>query len=346
MSRFWASLSTPPESPSSGSSPSPEQSYDDSALEGVAANVKLLLKLIQDHKDACKKEKKDGRRMLRVATMMTILDNVRTRIQKCQSFGNKNRDVVLAEVPSRRSYTDLRSGMRRYHQEQQQAAAGSGDEENARLRKELSASLAARKSMEVMCSSLGKEKEIMAAELSRKAHELNGMEELINDLKAQNRTLMEKAQECASEHKDQDKSSSSSNKGSPSEENVHRQTALQERNKTLSERVQIALDGYRSMKRRLKEVQEENAAMRATMEEMGAKASAGLERIRGFKEKFSVEEEKDSSSVYIRGEIAELEHMFECFEMQISKHGGGQVKGECVKPNGEIINPRKPSVLA
>nr|GMD83294.1 DNA double-strand break repair Rad50 ATPase [Ipomoea batatas] len=341
MSKFWA-LSSTPDSPSSSSGQSPEQAYDDSALEGVAANVKLLLKLIQDHKDACKKEKKDGRRMLRVATMMTILDNVRTRIQKCQSFGTKKPDVVLSEVPPRRSYTDIRSGMRRCHQE----AAG-GDDENARLRRELNASTAARKSMEIMCSSLGKEKEIMAAELSRKAHELNGMEELINDLKAQNRTLLEKAHERASEQKEQDKSSNSS-KGSSSEEDMQRNMALHERNKTLSEQVQIALDGYRSMKSRLKEAQEENAAMRATMEEMGAKVSASLERIRGFKEKFSTEEEGEEGG-NIQGEIAELEHMFECFEMQVSKHGGGGVKGECVKPKGgggEIINPRKPSVLA
>ncbi|GFQ08427.1 hypothetical protein PHJA_002986700 [Phtheirospermum japonicum] len=34
-----------------------EQHYDDSALEGVAANIKLLLKLTQDHKNACDKEK-------------------------------------------------------------------------------------------------------------------------------------------------------------------------------------------------------------------------------------------------------------------------------------------------
>ncbi|KAL0305450.1 UNVERIFIED_CONTAM: hypothetical protein Sradi_5962300 [Sesamum radiatum] len=132
------------------------QQYDDSALEGVAAHVKLLLKLIKDHKDACdnKEKKNDARRMLRVATMMTILDTIRSRIQKCQSFGGK-----------------------RY----------AGDDEKDKLRRELGASLAARKSLEIMCSSLGKEKEIMAAELLKKVHELNEMEELINDLKDQTR---------------------------------------------------------------------------------------------------------------------------------------------------------------
>ncbi|KAL0300568.1 UNVERIFIED_CONTAM: hypothetical protein Sradi_6333600 [Sesamum radiatum] len=81
--------------------PTTQHQYNDSALEGVTANVKLLLKLIQDHKDACDKEKNGRRRMLRVATMITILDNVRDRIQKSQSFGNKRSEADLIN-------TDLR----------------------------------------------------------------------------------------------------------------------------------------------------------------------------------------------------------------------------------------------
>ncbi|XP_047953262.1 uncharacterized protein LOC125199201 [Salvia hispanica] len=71
-----------------------EQQHDDSSLDGAAAPIKLLLKLIQDHKDACGKGH-DSRRMLRVATMVTILDTVKTRIQKCQSFGNKTTKATL-----------------------------------------------------------------------------------------------------------------------------------------------------------------------------------------------------------------------------------------------------------
>ncbi|KAI3466855.1 hypothetical protein Pfo_023518 [Paulownia fortunei] len=234
-----------------------EHQYDDSALEGVAANIKLLLKLIQDHKDACDKDKKDSRRMLRVATMMTILDNVRDRIQKCQSFGNKTSEAEL-----RRCNTEPRPN----HVPRDKRHGGEPvvDDEKERLRRELSASLAARKSLQVVCSSLGKEKEIMAAELSRKVQELSGMEELINDLKAQNATLLQKVQECASEHKEK-----KGGGGGGGESQVT--AALQERNKALSEQLLKSLDGYRSMKRKLKIAQEENVMMSATMDEMGRK---------------------------------------------------------------------------
>ncbi|KAL7131115.1 hypothetical protein ABFS83_13G177200 [Erythranthe nasuta] len=169
----------PNSTPKSPQSPiTSTQEYDDSALQGVAAHVKLLLKLIQDHKEACGKEKNDRRRMLRVATMMTILDTVRARIQKCQSFGKRKPEL-------RRCNTDLRANQ-----------SSSGDaavvDEKEKLRRELSASLATRKSLEIMCSSLGKEKEIMAAELSRKVQELKGLEELLDDLKAQNQILLDK----------------------------------------------------------------------------------------------------------------------------------------------------------
>ncbi|KAL3833681.1 hypothetical protein ACJIZ3_008417 [Penstemon smallii] len=306
-----------------------EQQYDDSALEGVAAHVKLLLKLIQDHKDACDKEKTDRRRMLRVATMMTILDNVRGRIQKCQSFGNKTSEAEL-----RRCNTDVKPShvpRERRH--------GSGEpmaDEKEKLRKELSASLAARKSLEMMCSSLGKEKEIMAAELSRKVHELSEMEDLINDLKEQNETLLEKLQEFAPEHKE--KKCTSGLGGEGSQANV----ALQERNKALSEQLLRSLDGYRSMKRRLKEAQEENVMMRDTMDEMGTKVVTSLERVRSFKERMLLSEGSDPP-VDVQEEIMALENMFECFQIMVAKHD--QKQGECVKLKGEI-NACKPSVLA
>ncbi|KAL3851514.1 hypothetical protein ACJIZ3_013396 [Penstemon smallii] len=300
------------------------EQYDDSALEGVAAHIKLLLKLIQDHKDACDKEKNDSRRMLRVATMMTILDNVRGRIQKCQSFGNKK--PPQAEL--RRCNTELRpSHVPRDRKHGDEPVA----DEKQRLRKELNASLAARKSLQIMCSSLGKEKEIMAAELSRKAHEFSEMEELINDLKSQNETLLEKVQECALEHKEK-------KCGGESQGNV----ALQEKNKALSEQLLRSLDGYKLMKRKLKEAQEDNAMMHSTMDEMGEKVVASLERVRSFKERVSLSEGNDSP-VDVQEEIVALENTFQSFQMLVEKHDVKQ--GDCMKPKGEI-NACKPSVLA
>lgn len=106
--------------------------------------MKLLLKLIQDHKMACDQEKNGHRRMLRVATMMTILDNVRDRIQKCQSFGNKK-----AEAELRRCNTELRRNpvpRDKKHGGVEEVVDG----EKERLRRELSASLASQKSLQVV----------------------------------------------------------------------------------------------------------------------------------------------------------------------------------------------------
>ncbi|XP_059303917.1 uncharacterized protein LOC132055910 isoform X1 [Lycium ferocissimum] len=294
-----------------------EELYDDSALEGVAANIKLLLKLTQEHKNACHKEKNDGRRMLRVATMMTILDNVRTRIQKCQSFGNKSSSSEAEST----SHVPID---KKHHEPM--------IDEKEKLRKQLNASLVARKSLEVMCSSLGKEKEIMAAELSKKVHELNEMEDLINDLKEQNESLVERLHERATEQKERRYNSG----GGETQGNI----ALQERNKALSENLLRSLDGYRSIKRKWKDAQAENMAMHATMEEMTAKIGAGLARIHSFKEKIASE---SVPSTNIQEEIVELEHMFECFEMQVAKHGPKE--GECVKPKAEI-SACKPTVFA
>ncbi|KAL0407518.1 UNVERIFIED_CONTAM: hypothetical protein Slati_4065700 [Sesamum latifolium] len=300
--------------------PTTQHQYNDSALEGVTANIKLLLKLIQDHKDACEKEKNDTRRMLRVATMITILDNVRDRIQKSQSFGNKRSEADL-----RRCNIDLRPD--NVPSNNKQSGEPAVDEENERLRKELNASLAARKSLQAMCSSFGKEKEIMAAELSRKVQELNGMEELVNDLKAQNQTLLQKAQECVSKHKEKKYGGVG---GGESQGNV----ALQERNKALSEQLLKSLEGYRSMKRKLKLAQEENVKMHATMDEMREKIIRSLKRVGSFKERLSLSS-GSNPQIDVQEEILALESMFECFQMMVTKYEKKQ--GECIQPKGRSM---------
>ncbi|KAI3800737.1 hypothetical protein L1987_28831 [Smallanthus sonchifolius] len=267
--------------------------YDDAALEGVAANVKLLLKLIQDHKDACKKQRNDGKRMLRVAGMMTILDMVRTRIQKCQSFGSK-RD----EIPRQSSIQSPK--------DKRLTESITGDEKES-LKRELNASLATRKNLEAMCSSLGKEKEIMMCELTKKAHELAEMEEHIHNLKAQNETLLEKVKECAEVHKDE-------GKGKETQGTVE----LQERNKSLSKQLLKSLDEYRSMKRKLTEMHEENMMMQSTMEEMGAKVGCSLEKIQHYRQHLTTESDE---ILDIEEGVSELEHMFKCFELNEKRHG-------------------------
>lgn len=67
---------------------------------GLATNVKLLLKLIQDHNGSSTKEN-DERKFHRVNGMMFILDEARSRIQKIQSTSQRRAEL-------RRCNTDLR----------------------------------------------------------------------------------------------------------------------------------------------------------------------------------------------------------------------------------------------
>ncbi|KAJ6979602.1 hypothetical protein NC653_027680 [Populus alba x Populus x berolinensis] len=249
--------------------------------------------------------------MRRFAGMVSILDDVKLRIQKSQS-GEKKAPQL------RRCNTDLRRSQAPADKKPQESV---GDEKE-RLRKQLNASMAARKSLEMMCSSLGKEKEIMAAEIARKVHELNEAEELVNDLKAQNETLMAKLQARAPQKK-------SSNSGGEAQGNA----ALQERNRTLSEQLLKSLDSCRSLKRKYKVAKEENRGICATMDVIKMEVGAGLENIRSFRSRVAISKD-------IEEEISALEQMFEGFDMKISKHRDI----ECAKPKA-AINTSKPPVL-
>ncbi|XP_022748884.1 uncharacterized protein LOC111298440 [Durio zibethinus] len=260
----------------------------DITFEGIAANVKLLLKLIHEQSHASIDDL-DERRMQRVAGMITILDDVRTRIQKYSPPVGKS----LKEF--RRCNTDLRP--HRAPRDKKSADVVVIDEKE-KLRRELHSSSSARKSLEALCSSLGKEKEIMASELRKKVQELNGMEELINNLKAQNETLLDKVRDCAADHRD--------NKygGETHQEGIY--ASLQERNKALSEQLSKSLDGYRSLKRKYKDAKEENIGIRTTMEEMEVEVAAGLELIHGLKQQLATKEVQKSD---IEKEISELEYI-------------------------------------
>ncbi|XVE94249.1 hypothetical protein REPUB_Repub01dG0265300 [Reevesia pubescens] len=291
-----------PEIAGSSHSHSPEMpAARDITFEGIAANVKLLLKLIQEQSHASKGSDLDDRRTQRVAGMITILDDVKTRIQKYSP------PVTVKEF--RRCNTDLRPQLAPRDKKSADVVI---DDEKEKLRRELHASSTARKSLEAMCSCLGKEKKIMASELSRKVQELNGMEELINDLKAQNQTLLAKVQACAEEHRDK-------KSGGETQVGINAgAAALQARNKALSEQLLKSLDGYKSLKRKYKDVKEENLGFQATMEELGVEVATGLGRIHKLKHQLAATEEAEKSD--IEKEISELECMFQSFNMKISKH--------------------------
>ncbi|KAB2601513.1 centrosomal protein [Pyrus ussuriensis x Pyrus communis] len=291
------------------SSTASKERLEDHSFDGIATNVKLLLKLIQEQNEACTKDN-DDRKMQRVAGMMTIIDDVKTRIQKSQT--------VKRRAELRRCNTDLRPNVPRDKRPPEPVI-----DEKERLRRQLSASLAARKSLEIMCSGLGKEKEIIASELARKVQELTGMEEHINDLRAQNEMLLAKVQACAAEHKEK--------RCAGGGVEIHGNAALQERNKALSEQLLKSLDGCRSLKRKIKDAQKENNGMHSTMEEMGVEVQGGLERICALKQKIATSNEQAAD---IEEEISALEHLFESFSMKILKHGSK--KGESAKNNTEI----------
>lgn len=202
--------------------------------------------------------------------MMTILDNVRTRIQKCQSFGDKR----SSETKLRRCYTDVKLTSNNVRKENVMI------DEKERLKRQLNATLAARKSLEVMCWSLGKEKEIMAAELSKKVHEINEMEDLINELKEQNECLVERLHGCSGQK--------------------------QEINKAPSEQLLRSLDSYELMKKRWKNAHEKNITMNATLEEMKESIESGINL---FKQQITSIEK-----------IIELDRVIESLEMQLAKH--------------------------
>lgn len=292
---------------------------EECSLEGVSTNVKLLLKLIQDHNEASTKDN-DERMLQRVAGMITIIDDVKSRIENFQSSGKKKE--------LRRCHTDVKHNAPKDKRSQDPVT-----DEKERLRKELNASLAAQKNLEVMCSSLGKEKDIIASELARKVQELNGMEELTNDLKAQNEILLGKLQTCKEEHKEKKSG------GMEAQGNI----ALLERNKTLAEKLLKSLDAYRSLKRKFKDTKEENIAILAAMEEMGMEVKAGLDRICSLKQRMAASKNKQPVD-NVEEEISALEHLFEGFNIKITKYGHNK-KSDCVKPKAGI-NASKPSVLA
>lgn len=279
---------------------------------GIATNVRLLLKLIHDHNEASTKDN-DDRKMRRIAGMVTILDDVKMRVQKSHSVGKKS----LAEL--RRCNTDLRPrGGPPTDKKPSQEPIG---DEKEQLRKQLNASMAARKSLEIMCTSLGKEKEIMASELAKKVHELNEMEELVNDLKVQNETLLGKLQAHVAEQKEK----------KISEGEAQGNAALQQRNRALSEQLLKSLDSYRSLKRKYRAAKEKNVGICNIMDVMGMEVASGLERIRSFKNRHATSRDKTPGD--LDREISELEQMFERFDLKISNH---EENLDCPSPNAKI----------
>ncbi|KAI4297370.1 hypothetical protein L6164_037265 [Bauhinia variegata] len=291
-------ISSPEILPCSPRSPHPS---DDIGFEGIATNVKLLLKIIQDYNGG---KSNEDRKTQRVAGMISIIDEIKNRIQKVQTSAKRRAEL-------RRCNTDLKPN--NIPRDKRATDNLIITDEKERLKRELGASLVATKSLQAMCSSLGKEKEIMARELARKAQQLTEMEEFINDLKAQNENLLEKLQACNMVQKEKEEE----RKQSSNEGEMQGNMALQERNKALSEQLQKSLEGYRCLKRRLKETQEENQENDAVMEEMESEIQAGKDRLHGLKEQMMRRNEETDKN--ITEEISDIENMLHSLQVKISK---------------------------
>lgn len=291
---------------------------DDSTLEGVATNVKLLLKLIQDHNDASNKDS-DSRRPQRAATMINIINEVKSRIEKSQ----KSEQRTKREAEFRRCNTEIRRNNVPVVNKPQIAT----EEENEKLSRELASSTAARKSLEKMFFILGKEKAIMTGELARNVQEMKEMEEHLSDFKAQNEKLLSKVQAGAAEHRER----MIGNRGMG---DIQGNMVLQERNKVLSEQLSKTLDGYRGLKRKLKVVQEENATMRMKMEQVADEVAAGLQRIYDLQERNTLDMEE---------ELSVVEHMFRSFQAKLMICS--PKREECVRPNGSLPAEKCPVLV-
>ncbi|CAN6486754.1 unnamed protein product [Victoria cruziana] len=200
------------------------QPQEDDALEAIAASAKAFLRQVEKFTFSGERNANDKWSSSRVASIISVMDDIKARF------------------------------------EARTAPSPKGDE-NQKARKDLTASPAARKSLERMFSSLGKEKEIMAGELARKARELDEMEEHVADLKAQNEKLLARVQALTSSDRRTTASPPSTAEGG----GTGRTAALQERNKVLSDQLLKSIESYRSMKRKYKEAQEANAALQASI---------------------------------------------------------------------------------
>lgn len=253
--------------------------------------MRLLLKIIEEHKVATNNNRNDGKKMLRAATMMTILENIRLKIQSSHPFQVEGAEKDLIRRCS--SNSDF----------QQKDVGGGGDnhdhhivpidEERDRLRKSLDSSLAQRRSLEIFFTNLLKQRDMMSNELSKKVNLMNGMEEFVQELEAENQSLSDKVRKCVSLH-------STEEYDTKDEDYIQ---LLREKNRALSNDLQCTRDRLQSIKVKTKELDDENNTIYEQMNEISGEVNAALHRLNRLKQ---IKVASD--------EIAQLEQVLECFK--------------------------------
>lgn len=260
--------------------------------------MRLLLKIIEEHKVATNNNINDGKKMLRAATMMTILENIRLKIQSSHPFQIEGAEKILIRRCS--SNSDF---------QQKDVGGGSGsssgggdnhdhhivpiDEERDRLRKSLDSSLAQRRSLEIFFTNLRKERDMMSNELSKKVNLMNGMEEFVQELEAENQSFSVKVRECVFLHGTEESDT----------KDVDNIVQLREKNRALSNDLQCTRDRLQSIKAKTKELNDQNNTINGQMSEISGEVNAALQRLNRLKQ---IKVASD--------EIAQLEQVLECFQ--------------------------------
>lgn len=279
---------------------------------GVVTQLKLLLKIIEDHKEAIRNNRNDGRKRLRVATMLTILENIRLGIQRCQ-FKTKTTETDLG--PSSSSNSDGEQHQRRY----------TGEDEIEMLRKKLQAMSEVRKNLELSCANLADDKKRIAIELAKTTHLIKETEERINDLKPHNKILAIKVKKCQCEHKNKRRYCYRGFRSAASLLKEKQEKAiLLENNETLEQNLEIAVINCQSIEIKEKQIQHTNSRIREEMKTITEKVNAGLNIFNQFKENMA--SRPGDTPAYIAKEIARLEHIFELFQNMVLNY---KKKEEC-----------------
>lgn len=224
-----------------------------SELQGIKGSRDGTSSLLMENEDL--KKENSGQFVGMQDQITLLLQNVKAKTELVDIQQKQIGDLLQALVKSKCENTRLTNENNRCMEEQGdvntlQTELEQARDENQNLQKELSTKLTDLKNLRILFSTLGREKEIMAAELALKAKLSSEMEEHLNDLKERNKTLSNKLEAYPRENK-------TKNRGT--QETI---ASLQNRNKQLAEQVLKISEGYRAFKRKSKDLRERNIGLK------------------------------------------------------------------------------------
>jgi len=118
-------------------------------------------------------------------------------------------------------------------------------------------------------------------------------------------------QACVAEHKEVKKPSQGYSEA--------HQAALQQRNKELSEQLVKSLEGYKLLKRKLKEAQDARQGMQVALDGIAEEIEVGIHQIRSLEERIS-DNSLGEQATEIKEKITTLKTVFRKIEAKVSKY--------------------------